>query len=99
MTLLLSSSICSTMADTGGEATLASTAARAGAVCATGAPGDVDAVGGEQGGEGPGRHGRRVGRTRLQVVRVVGILRLPAAVSRPWSTSSETIGVTSPELM
>ena len=24
---------------------------------------------------------------------------VPAAVSRPWSTSSETIGVTSPELM
>ena len=38
ITLLLSSSICSTMADSGGDDTLASPAAWAGAACGTAAP-------------------------------------------------------------
>src|ERR1700730_8061599 len=96
MTLLLSSSICVTRADTGGEVTLASVVFVVVVVAGCGEPvtwmpsaasRPVKALAGMAGGAW-GRAARFDGSSESS--------GWPAGVSRPWSTSRGTMGVTSP---
>ncbi len=96
ITLLLSSSICPAIADSGGELTLASTGALAGAVAGDGLP--LTAM--------PSRRSRSANADTVRptgsVVRGAKLsgssesCNAPPGVSRPWSASSASIGVTFP---
>ena len=98
ITLLLSSSISCTTADSGGEDTLAMPAACAGAVCATGGPVTwMPSAASKAANEAAAMPAGSVVRAR----RLYGSSEssgAPAVVSRPWSTSRAAIGVTSPVL-
>ena len=98
MTLLLSSSICPTRAASGGEATLATTAERAGAVCTTGMPVTWMPSAVSRAAKDPAATAAGSVERGCRLYGSSESSGVPAAVSRPWSTSSDTIGVTSPEL-